>query len=62
MAALNALCPKCGQAISLDKIRRIDFDSMACPKLWPTLYARAGRELKWVASPSVSVELHIAYV
>jgi ribosomal protein S27AE len=31
-AALNTLCPKCGCSIAPDKIRRVDFQRMACPE------------------------------
>jgi ribosomal protein S27AE len=31
-ASLNTLCPKCGYAITPDKIRRIDFERMECPE------------------------------
>jgi ribosomal protein S27AE len=32
MAALNAVCPKCGCTIPPAKIRRIDFEQMECPE------------------------------
>jgi hypothetical protein len=31
-AALNTLCPKCGYSIPPAEIRRVDFDTMVCPK------------------------------
>lgn len=31
-ASLNTVCTKCGYAIPLDKVRRIDFDQLECPE------------------------------
>ena len=31
-AALNTLCPRCGYSITPAEIRRVDFDTMKCPK------------------------------
>jgi ribosomal protein S27AE len=30
-ASLDAVCPKCGKAISPAEVRRIDFERMECP-------------------------------
>jgi ribosomal protein S27AE len=31
-AALNTLCPKCNYSIPPAEIRRVDFETMKCPK------------------------------
>jgi ribosomal protein S27AE len=31
-APLNTLCPKCNYSIPPAEIRRVDFDTMKCPK------------------------------
>jgi predicted RNA-binding Zn-ribbon protein involved in translation (DUF1610 family) len=31
-AALNTLCPKCGYSITPAEIRRVNNDTMVCPK------------------------------
>jgi predicted RNA-binding Zn-ribbon protein involved in translation (DUF1610 family) len=30
-ASLDAVCPKCGKAISPAEVRRVDFERMECP-------------------------------
>jgi ribosomal protein S27AE len=43
LASLDRICPKCGFVITPDLVKRIDFETMECPKCgeWfdPTKYS-----------------------
>jgi ribosomal protein S27AE len=32
LASLNTTCPKCGFTITPDKVKRVDFERIECPK------------------------------